>query len=67
LDTVVRTLKVPVVRIEEVTTIAELRRQYPDLLFWFERHPRIAIGVTAATALVIGIVIFAFLRGIGAA
>ena len=67
LDTVIRTLGVPVVRVEEVTTIRELRRQYPELLFWFERHPRIAIAVTAATGLVIGVVLFAFLRGIGAA
>ncbi len=67
MDAVVTTLPVPVVKIDEVTTIKELRQQYPQLLFWFERRPVLALAVTAGVSLLIGVVLFVFLRGIGAA
>ena len=66
-DLVTSTLDVPVVRIEDVTTIRELRDQFPGLLFWFERHPVRAIIVTALSALAIGAATYVFLKLIGAA
>lgn len=60
-DLVVRTLDVPVVKIEDVTTIRELRAQFPGLLFWFERHPVRAIIVTALCTVAIGVGVYIFL------
>ncbi len=60
-DLVIRTLDVPVVKIEDVTTIRELRDQFPGLLFWFERHPVRAIIVTAVSTAALGVGVYVFL------
>jgi hypothetical protein len=61
-DLVIRTLDVPVVKIEDVTTIRELRDQFPGLLFWFERHPVRAIIVMAVSTVAIGAGVYIFLK-----
>lgn len=67
IDTVASVLEVPVVIIDEVTTVRELRTKFPLLLFWFDRQPVLAIVAVAVSTVAGGIGLFVFLRLIGAA
>lgn len=52
MNLVIETLDVPFDPIADTLSARELRRDYPGLLYWFERHPGLAalalIGTTAA-------------------
>lgn len=48
MEVVKSTLDVPFTVVDEAVTTGELRRDFPGLLYWFERHPFLtALGFTA--------------------
>ena len=56
------TLDVPKTTVDETVSRSELQRDYPGLLYWFERHPvLVALLFTAGTAL-FGTVLLIVLR-----
>ena len=60
----VASLNVPKTTIDETVSRSELQRDYPGLLYWFERHPiLLALLFTAVTA-VFGTVLLLVLRGL---
>jgi hypothetical protein len=52
MDLVRSTLDVPATRVPEAVTTGQLRQDFPDLLYWFERHPLVA-GVVFAGVVVV--------------
>lgn len=61
MELVKTTLDVPYRVVDQVLTVSELRRDYPGLLYWFERHPFLAaLGFTSLIAGV-GALVMAFL------
>ncbi len=58
------TLDVPKTTVDETVSRSELQRDYPGLLYWFERHPvLLALLFTAGTAL-FGTVLLVVLRAL---
>ena len=60
------TLDLPATEFDEAVTTRELRRDFPQLLYGFERHPVLALlSFTVATVVVAGLVMaFLFLAGV---
>jgi hypothetical protein len=58
-------LKVPVTELTEAASLAELRVDYPALLYWFERYPTFAGIIFAGTAGIVGIVVVVLLHVLG--
>jgi hypothetical protein len=65
MELVRETLKVPTKELGESLTTRELLAQYPDLLYWFERHPVMAVLVFTASIVVAGVALFAGLDFLG--
>ncbi|MBH0130966.1 hypothetical protein [Salinibacterium sp. NK8237] len=68
-DQIVAAFSVPVTELHGPVSTAEIREDYPEALYFFERHPTafiaVAIGATAATAAIL-MVALAYLRTLGA-
>jgi hypothetical protein len=59
------TLGVPVTELSESVSARELLARYPNLLYWFERHPVVALLAFTGCAVVGGLLIFAGLAALG--
>lgn len=66
MEAVIEALQVPVTHSEEPVSISELRRDFPQLLYWFERHPVWAGLAFSGLVAVFGVVLLLVLRLIGA-
>ncbi|MCU1424877.1 MAG: hypothetical protein JWM51_1168 [Microbacteriaceae bacterium] len=65
MDLVRSTLKVPVTELTESLSSRELHARYPDLVYWFERRPVIAVLAFTVGVVVAGVAIFAGLELLG--
>jgi hypothetical protein len=59
------TLKVPTKQLGESLSTRELLAQYPDLLYWFERRPVVAVLAFTASIVVAGVALFLGLDMLG--
>ena len=66
MEVVKSTLDVPFTVVDEAVTTGDLRRDFPGLLYWFERHPVLtALGFTAFFVSLAGIVMaFLMITGV---
>jgi hypothetical protein len=55
-------LKVPVTEVTEAASLAELRVDYPALLYWFERYPTFAGIIFAGSAGIVGVLVVVLLH-----
>jgi hypothetical protein len=65
METVIGRLKVPVTEVTEAASLAELRVDYPALLYWFERYPAFAGIIFAGGAGIVGIIVVLLLHVLG--
>jgi len=65
MEIVAERLGAPVTRTDEALSIAELRRDYPGTLYWFERYPVAAAFVFAALIAVAGALLLWVLHLLG--
>lgn len=64
MDVVAATLEVPISHLDDVRSLEELGKDFPGLLYWFERHPILmaagfAAGLAVVAALVFGLLTIA--------
>jgi hypothetical protein len=63
--TVASTLEIPFTEIGRDVSTAELQKEYPGLLYWFERRPVVAGTLAVGAILVIVVAIYLLLRALG--
>ena len=64
---VITTLGAPVIEIEHPISTADLHREYPGLLYWFEKRPMLATLLFAGTLVLGGLLLYVVLVLLGAA
>lgn len=64
MDIVVATLNVPVRRLEDGVSTSDIRLDHPQLLYWFERRPVLAVGLFTLAMVVAGLGVYAAVEAI---
>lgn len=62
MDTVISTLGVPREVLDESMSAGELRKDYPSMLYWFERHPILAALVFSLGTIAVGLIVYLVFR-----